>query len=149
MTTKKTAEQNTAAQVAEIEAFFERKAIATAPAWMPKPGDILVGTIIGRRMQVSEHRTADRPDGRYPVIIYQTENGPRSVHAFHSVLCDALREIGVKDGARHAITYDGKAIKSDARDKAEDELEQTDSYHMYYAEDLDNTAKANEEDFTL
>ncbi len=126
----------------EIEAFFERQRLHSAPAWRPEPGGMLVGTVVGRRMG------QDNGFGEYPVIIYKTEDGNYvAFHAFHTLARDILKRIGVADGARHAIVYSGLVKKASP---TEEEIKKgNDEYHSYYGEDLDKPDASTEEAFTL
>lgn len=113
---------------AELEAYFAAKELNTAPAWRPEPGQSLFGTVTGFRMG------RDNGYGEYPIVIVQTENGPVSVHAFHTLMRDGFKSIRVRKGTRVAVTYDGVRVTNDTADKPE--KEQT-TYHSYFVADLD------------
>lgn len=127
--------------ITELEAFFARQELMTAPAWRPEPGETVIGEVVGLRMG------ADAGYGAYPVIVVRTETGTVSIHAFHTLLRDGLREIGVKLGMRLAVTYKGVLEKNKQTDP-----ENPDSYHMYFVADLEKLAAgtpAIEEGFTI
>lgn len=114
-----------------IEEFMERKAVATAPAWRPNPGDIFIGTVVGRRMG------EDKGWGEYPIVVYKNADGDgyTSVHAFHTMLREILADLGSEDGQTHMLSYDGERIKNDSKEKEEKDQE---TYHFYYGEDFNN-----------
>ncbi len=137
MTTKKTADA-----VNELEAFFARQELATAPAWRPEPGESLFGEIVGFRAGQGDH-------GDYPIVIVRTEFGPRAIHAFHTLMRDGFREINAKKGMRIGVTYKGVVVKNDAADIPEEKREKTDTYHMYFVMDMDKLAEQPEEEVTF
>lgn len=127
---------------AALEAYRERMSMATAPAWRPEPGQTLHGEVIQLRMGESGY-------GPYPIIVVReyATGSTFAVHAFHTLVRSRLAELGVKIGFNLVLSYLGTKVKNDAADKDESNLEKTDSYHMYYAEDgskLLNTTEVEE-----
>ena len=76
--------------------------IRSALAWRPSEGDILEGTV--KKLLA---RTSDF--GVYPVAVIDTGDANyTAVHAFHSILRDALKELKTKPGDDIVIVYQGK-----------------------------------------
>jgi len=143
--------KNTQQAVNEIEAFFNRKEQETAPAWMPEQGQSVFGEVIALKMGMSPAFGNQEPKA-YPIIVLRTEHGPVSLHAFHTMLKDGFREIGVHIGQRVGVSYDGTKLKNSARNTPEDKRMPTDSYEMYFVADPDKVAtteQTTEEAFTL
>jgi hypothetical protein len=142
-----TAPKNTAPKLSaaaqEIEEFFQRKQLNTAPAWMPEPGTVMAAEVVGLRMG------ADNGYGTYPVIVYKLDSGEFvSVHAFHTLLRARLAELKTEIGKRQILSYDGKKRKNKA---TPEEIEKgLADYHMYYVENAGEVAAtAKEEGFTF
>lgn len=113
---------------AEIEAFFAAKELNTAPAWRPEPGDTIVGEVTGLRMG------NDTGYGTYPIVVMKREDGTTaSVHAFHTLLREQLKDMGCNIGMRIAISYDGERITNETKDLP---TEKQTTYHLYFAADL-------------
>lgn len=76
--------------------------------WLPEVGDTLVGIVTS----VSEAHNAEY--GNYP--LYEVDNGSEiiQVHAFHTVLKNALERKNVEAGDKVAVRYLGR--DSDKRD---------------------------------
>lgn len=126
----------------EIEAYFERMELLTAPAWRPEVDESIFGEVVGLRM-------GDGDYGPYPIIVVRADYGTRSIHAFHTLLRDGFKEIGVKKGMRVAITYKGVVTKNSAADKDVKDIEKTDTYHMFFVADLDKVQEDPEVAFEL
>jgi len=122
----------------EIAAYQERSAIRTAPGWLPEPGTVIKATCIGRYM---------REDGQYdpyPVIVYRLDNGSVvSVHAFHQVLRDRLKELGTKVGSEQYLSYLGKKESGQRNDTEGKPVK----YHMYDAENVGDEALKEDVNF--
>ncbi len=118
----------------------------TGVGWRPKPGDVLIGTVVRVSEGVSTYG-----EGTYPIVSVKTDDGEVvNAHAFHAVLKSELAKARPARGDRIGIRYEGKppdrsyemykvAIeKPDAkpaepnwdeiRKKAEEELEGPDGY---------------------
>jgi hypothetical protein len=125
----------------KVSGFLERMRIAKAPAWMPEPGDVLIGEVIGLSMRDGEY-------GLYPCVTYQRLDGDGVVnlHAFHTIIRERLAELKTNLTSRHIITYNGTREKTKPNAKGEIE-----SYHDYYIEDFNEkiTAPAVAENFTF
>lgn len=121
---------------AELEAYFAARELNSSPAWRPEPNETIIGEVIGFRTG------ADNGYGTYPIVVFRTETGTVSVHAFHTLLRDGYKRIGIRKGMRVATTYGGTCITNDTADKPE--KDQT-MYHDYFCADLDNLAAATEE----
>lgn len=117
-----TAEKNAAA-VAGMEAFFERAAIAQAPAWRPAVNDLLSGTILGFRLGHTDEY------GEYPIIVVQTDSGPVAFHAFHGVVRERMKELQPKKGDMLTVMYGGKREVT-----PEEAAAGKKEYHKYYIE---------------
>lgn len=71
-------------------------------AWMPEPGDTIVGTII-------DVGSNDAGYGIYPILTVEREDGTvNSVHAFHTVLKSEVANRQPRAGDRVGIKYLGK-----------------------------------------
>lgn len=122
---------------AELEAFFQRMQRDTAPAWRPEPGTTMAGTVEGFRIG------RDTGYGEYPIVVYKLDNGEVvSVHAFHTLLRDQLKELGTKKGKRQIIHYGGLQKKTKATD--EEREKGRDEYHMYYVKNADDLAQEDQ-----
>lgn len=146
-------------RAAEIEAYFERATTATARGWKPEPGTTLKGEVVSLRMAESDYRSADRPDGRYPVVTYrvldmfrqdgtkvESAAGTIALHVFHKVLSERLQELGTDIGSVQYVTYIGPVDHN--TEKNPDGTPK--QYHMYYAENEGTTtAGGREEGFTF
>ncbi len=145
------ASKSTQQAVNEIEAFFARKEQETAPAWMPEVGQSVFGEVIALKMGMSPAFGNQEPKP-YPIIVLRTEYGPVSLHAFHTLLRDGFKEIGLHMGQRVGVSYDGTKLKNTARDTPEEKRVPTDYYEMYFVADLDMVAEPateTQEAFTL
>jgi hypothetical protein len=133
MVAKSTTKLSASAAEIERELFFHNMNRDIAPAWRPEPGTTMVGTLNGLRMG------RDGGYGEYPILIYTLDDGSVvSLHAFHTILRDQLREMKPKTGDRHLVHYIGK-LETNASVKKSDDTDRT-YYHMYYvknAADLD------------
>jgi hypothetical protein len=123
----------------ELERFFEQMRKDTAPAWRPEPGTTMMATVEGFRIG------RDTGYGEYPIVIYKLDNGEVvSVHAFHTLLRDQLKELGTKKGVKQILHYGGKQKKTKA---TEEEVKAgRDEYHMYYVKNAADLGK--QEDVT-
>ena len=103
MATKQTLSKD----AADIEAYFERKAVRMAEAWMPAPGTTFRGLVIGLRMGGQ-----NSPYGLYPVVVYKdlADNSTKAVHAFHQTLRDKLAELKTDIGSIQWISYEGVRV---------------------------------------
>lgn len=115
-----------------LEDFMRRMEIAKAPAWMPEPGQILMGEVIGLSLREGDY-------GPYPVVTYRKIDSAESpavvnLHAFHGMIRERLAELETDIGSVHIVTYLGKRAKTKTNVKGEIE-----EYHDYYVEDM-NTA---------
>jgi hypothetical protein len=73
-----------------------------APAWQPKPGDVLSGLITHITFGVSTY-------GRYPIVtIKEANNESFSLHAFHTILVNQLIALRPKVGEEIVIKFFGK-----------------------------------------
>lgn len=109
----------------EIERFFAMKDRDTAPAWRPDPDTMMAGELQGFRIG------PDNGYGTYPIMIYKLDNGQViSVHAFHTLLRESLKEMHPKKGDRHLIHYAGKQETNASIKKGDNSDRQY--YHMYY-----------------
>lgn len=139
--------------VADIESYFERKALRQAPAWRPEPGSTIKAEVIGLKMGAGDY-------GPYPIIVYKvihaTDSTPVgaivSVHAFHTLLRNKLAELATEIGKVQWITYDGKVETNDSKKKrATDPNADKTEYHLYDVENdgekVDVTGK--DEDFAF
>lgn len=83
-------------------------AIKMAPAWRHnETGDAITGTVVA--ILKREHAEY----GAYPLVILNTSDDPAtktfvSVHAFHGVLLNEMRELKTKPGDKVTVTYTGK-----------------------------------------
>lgn len=87
----------------EPESLEERLDADWAPAWRPEAGEKLVGevTALDKRTGYGGHE--------YAVLTVRAEDGQEwSVHAFHSVLANELREAKPKVGERIGVKYLGQ-----------------------------------------
>ena len=110
--------------VEELEQFFAQMQKDTAPAWRPDPGTTMAATVEGFRIG------RDTGYGEYPIVIYKLDDGQVvSVHAFHTLLRDQLKELNTKKGTRQLLHYGGKHTKNKATD--EERAQGRDQYHMY------------------
>lgn len=88
----------------------ERLALASAEGWNPSEGDTIIGTIVDIKA------SRENEYGIYPIVTLATENGNVAVHAFHTLLKDALMEQRPVVGEKVAIAYLGeKQSKNDER----------------------------------
>lgn len=119
--------KNTAAAVSSMESFFERAALAQAPAWRPEVGEVLTGKILGFRLGTTTEY------GEYPVIVVSGgENGaPVAFHAFHTIVRETLREHKPKKGDMLTVMYNGVRVVNG--DEEKDPKDQK-TYHLYYIE---------------
>lgn len=120
-----------------IEAYFARVQQATAPAWRPEPGETLAFEVLKLKMG------PDSGYGPYPIfVVKELESGDIvAIHAFHTMLRERFREMGVKPGFKGVVTYLGERVKNSAKD---DDDRPDDRYHMYYAEDLVTAMQADQ-----
>lgn len=128
------------AEAEEIERFMALKDRDTAPAWRPEPDTMMAGELQGFRIGGSN---APGDYGIYPIMIYKLDNGQVvSVHAFHTLLRDSLKEMRPKKGDRHLIHYAGKYETNASVKKNDNEDRQY--YHMYYIKNAADLAKDDE-----
>jgi hypothetical protein len=89
------------------ESLDERLDAEFAPAWSPRPGEKIVGEVVALSQRTG-------PFGRYPIVTLRGPNGgERAVHAFHTVLAEALAEAKPQIGERLGIKYVDR-IESDS-----------------------------------
>jgi hypothetical protein len=135
--------KDTTADVNDIEAYFNRKNVRQAPAWMPEPGSTMKGEVIGLKMGTGDY-------GPYPIIVYRvilstdadTKAGDVvSVHAFHTLLRESMKEKGTNLGSVQWITYDGKRETNDSKKARKlDPTAELKEYHLY---DVENDGEQN------
>lgn len=94
--------------------------IRTAPAWLPPVGSRLTSTVVTIRIGQSEW-------GVYPVLIVEDANGTmHSIHAFHTLLRNQLKELRPMPGTLITVAYIGKVTRT------EDEVAKgKNEYHNY------------------
>ena len=79
-------------------------------SWKPNPGDQLVGRVIGVEMRENEY-------GVYPLVLLDLPGGPIAlVHAFHTILRNAVERAGLDVGDTLAVRYLGRRGKNDMAD---------------------------------
>jgi len=126
---------------AEMDRFMFLKTIATAPAWMPEPGDTLLGVIVHREIMPGK-------DGfdPYPAMTYRLDDGTyKKVHAIHTLLQNQYREKGTDIGRRQFLSYEGKRKKNNP---TPDEVERKlDEYHLTFLANADEELKETSFDF--
>lgn len=131
------AKKSTADNVSDIEAYFERKNVRQAPAWMPEPGSSMKGEVIGLKMGESDY-------GPYPIIVYRvilstdtnlSAGSIVAVHAFHTIMRESLKEKKTAIGSVQWITYEGERETNESKKarKLDPKLEQK-NYHLYDVE---------------
>lgn len=122
MAVKKTPEQ-IAADVEKLEAFFERKnRLANAPALRMEPGQRAKGPIIGIASRTSDY-------GTYPVVTIEVNGQPTTLHAFHQIVQERLKELKPQKGDILFVEYAGEREKLNP---TEDEIKRgRTTYHMY------------------
>jgi hypothetical protein len=99
--------------------------IRSALAWRPSAGDMLEGTVVKLIARESEY-------GIYPVIVMDTGDVMyTAVHAFHTILRDAFRELKTKSGDQLVVVYQGKIESKNSAGKDADGTERKRSYHSY------------------
>jgi hypothetical protein len=85
-----------------------------APAWMPKAGDVLEGT-------VASIDSGNSAYGVYPIVTVEQEDGEkRAVHCFHTTIRGQLGRIQPKVGDPIGIKYLGKKQSSTNKDRKYD-----------------------------
>jgi hypothetical protein len=128
----------------ELEDYFERMNVRTAPGWRPDPGTTERATVIGLALREGEY--GKTPEERiYPVITYKRKDGSTfAVHAFHQVLRERLAELKTDIGVEQYITYIGPKMGPDEKDPSKEEVK----YHMYDAENVgdETTAQVGKEE---
>lgn len=76
--------------------------IRSAAAWRPSPGDMVDGRVVKLLARESDF-------GLYPIVVIDTGDvNYVAVHAFHTILRDALRELKTKPDDELVIVYQGK-----------------------------------------
>lgn len=118
--------------------------IRAAKAWRPNPGDMLQGTVVKMLARESDY-------GVYPVVVMDTgDEGYTAVHAFHTILKDALRELKTTTGDDLTIVYEGKLESRNAAGKNEDGTEKKRTYHNYFVigNGVDSTVEFTWDDST-
>jgi hypothetical protein len=94
--------------------------IRSALAWRPSPGDMLDGKVVKLIARESDF-------GIYPIVILDTGDVMyTAVHAFHSLLRDALKELKVGPDDELVIVYQGKIESKNAGPDGKKR-----SYHNY------------------
>jgi hypothetical protein len=128
----------------EMEDYFERMNVRTAPGWRPEPGVTERATVIGLALREGTYgKTVE--DRTYPVITYKRKDGSTfAVHAFHQVLRDRLAELQTDIGKEQYITYIGPKMGPAEDDPNKMEVK----YHMYDAENVgdETTAQVGKEE---
>jgi hypothetical protein len=76
-----------------------------APGWKPEPDEKLIGTVVYTSTTSGSH-----PEyGDYPIVMLITDDGElRTLHAFHSVLRNAVERQAPAAGDRIGIKYKGR-----------------------------------------
>jgi len=94
-----------------------------APGWKPEPGDTVMGTVKALDNGYSQW-------GEYKIVTLIQENGEEvAVHAFHTVLENALKRIRPVPGDKIAIRYVGEQTpKGDPNGKP---------FHVYQVRSMD------------
>lgn len=113
--------------------------IRSALAWRPMPGDMLDGKIVKLLARESDY-------GIYPVVVFDTgEPVYTAVHAFHTILRDAFRELKSGPGDECVVVYQGKVESKTADGKNDDGTEKKRSYHSYIviSNGIDSTVEFN------
>lgn len=138
------AKQTLSKDAADIESYFERKAVRMAEAWMPAPGATFRGQVIGLRMGGQ-----NSPYGLYPIVVYKdlADNSVKAVHAFHQTLRDKLAELKTDIGSIQWISYEGVRETNESKKRNDDENRTR--YHLYDVENDGADAVAKEENFTF
>jgi hypothetical protein len=98
---------------ATADPFAERQ---RAPAWTPKPGEALIGRIVGFAIW-------DAGWGPYPIVVVERDDGESvAVHAQRRVLSSELAKLQPVADEPIAIRYDGEVDRRDGSGG---------SYHRY------------------
>lgn len=125
-----------------LDQFFKTQDIEQAEAWMPTPGDYLIGDVIHMSMRTGGEygdylrvvykmaAQGNRHDGSYT-----TADTNIAVHVFHQLLVERLTELNTKIGKRQIVQYVDYKSK---RNPTQDEIDKgRDKYHLYYVENWD------------
>jgi hypothetical protein len=73
--------------------------------WRPKPGDVLVGTVL----RISEGVSTYNDGSVYPIVAVKTEGGEVvNIHCFHTVLKSEMAKARPARGDRIGVRYEGK-----------------------------------------
>jgi hypothetical protein len=99
--------------------------------WRPKKDEVIRGTIVGIDMGGSKW-------GDYPIFTMKTDDGPVAIHAFHTVLFNALERVHADLGMKLAIKYLGKKLPVGSKNTDPDTAD--DSFHAYQVRQLGLTA---------
>lgn len=114
----------------------QRIAINSAPGWMPKPGDTLIGELVGVRIGGND---GPKDYGKYPVLVFRRldDNTYVALHAFHTLVRTPIVEM-LKD---KRLGVGGNAVVSYLGVRNEDATETSDKnkYHAYYVEPGDGS----------
>lgn len=133
MTVKKT-DTTVSAQPSTTTTLAQRIAINSAPGWMPKQGDTLIGELVGVRIGGEGGQW-----GKYPVLVFRRLDNDEYValHAFHTLLRTPVVEM-LKD---KRLGVGGNAVVSYLGVRNEDATETSDKnkYHAYYVEPGDGS----------
>jgi hypothetical protein len=100
--------------------------IRSAQAWRPSAGDMVDGTVVKLLARESDF-------GIYPIVIMDTgEPQYIAIHAFHTILRDALRELKTKPSDELVVVYQGKTQSNKPYgEDAETKKKLYRSYHNY------------------
>ncbi|MGE3429267.1 MAG: hypothetical protein AB7I44_21170 [Hyphomicrobiaceae bacterium] len=92
-----------------VRSLADRISEDYAEAWMPEEGDSLIG-------HISEISVGNSEYGPYPIVTVLTANGDRwAIHAFHTVLHDAIVEAQPDIGEEVAVKYMGRILPREKR----------------------------------
>jgi hypothetical protein len=98
---------------------FNEKDFEFAPAWRPKAGDILEGTLLERSSRVTDY-------GEYPILTLETESGriqgdefvsgEVAAHGVHTSLKNQVEDKNPRPGDYVGILFQGLIRRDDADD---------------------------------
>lgn len=92
-----------------VRSLADRISEDYAEAWMPSEGDSLIG-------HVSEIAVGNSEYGTYPIVTVMTAGGDRwAIHAFHTVLHDAIVDAAPDIGEEVAVKYMGRVLPREKR----------------------------------
>ncbi len=115
--------------------------IRNATGWRPEPNTLVTGTLVSIRKGESEFKSANFPEGIYPVFVYELPDGSFiALHAFHGMLYEKMKDIkaehGIKLGDKHTIWYGGEKV-SGTRTDNDGEPQKYNLYDVIYGDGTD------------